>query len=691
MPKIEGYDRQVGLGAGPTAARIDPGMFAGNSAAMAHLSEAIGSFAAGQERVRQRNAHLWAAKSLAQTQFEWTQHLDKRQDESPEGAPDFTKGVMKDFDEYANNLLNSAPDQETRDALEARLTDYKGHLFSRAASFEHSAAAEKQRRDLHDMVDMSANTVRSDDRLFQSAYDNVVSAIDRYEGADDALKREAHAYAGRRLAVAAVEGRIKLDPEAARRDLNGGSLDHLLRPEDKDHLLRGVDTEVRAREAEADRRAREAEKAQEEQRQRWLSDLTLKVKRGGASVADIETAYNGGKGWLKPHERTTLELFQDERDRRDTAALDTMRRVSAALGGNGPALDHRSKDDRDALALHFASVAAGWQGRPSAEVNDRIVSYSQAAGMVPDPVKAQLRGSLRAGSPEQRIAAANLLEGLRKANPDLLNDFAREDIAVANLIGTYSSYGVPPAEAARLADEGRRVDDSERRVREDGYRKGAQDTPSASANYLRDQLQGGAFARWLVPGVTNATPPAEMVHDFDRLAEAEYVRLGNMDAARKTALDGVRRVWGVTQVGGMAPDGSEGPRFMRYAPEMFYGRPGWDAERNGEWIRQQLMDDLRKSGGMFDDGAGKLERRFMLAADPGRSDPATGGPLYTVLLKGRDGTINAVRGSDGKPLAWRPDWTTSAAASREADAVAAAKAEHAARKVPALLQPGETP
>jgi len=490
--------------------------------------------------------------------------------------------------------------------------------------------------------------------------------------------------------VAAVESKIKLDPELARHDLNSGALDNLLRPDDKDHLLRGVDTEVRLREAEADRRAREAEKAQEEQRQRSLSDLTLKVKRGEASLADIEAAYNGGRGWLKPHERTTLDLFQDERDHRDTAALESMRRVSMALGGGGPTLDHRSKDDRDALAIHFSNVAAGWKDHPPVEVNDRVVSYSQAAGMVPEPVKAQLRGSLRAGSPDQRVAAANLLDGLRKANPDLLNDFATEDIALGNLIGTYASYGVPPAEAVRLADEGRRVEHAERRVRENGYRKAQQDSPSATANFLRDQLQGGVVARWLVPGVTNASPPAEMVHDFDRLAEAEYVRVGNMDAARKTALDGVRRVWGVTRVGGMSPDGSEGPRFMRHAPELFYGKPGWDAERNGEWMRQQLVDDLRKTGGLFDEGAGKLDRRFMLVPDPSQTDPATGGPLYTVFLKGRDGTINAVRGTNGKPLAWRPDWSNSAAAARQAEDVAAAKADHASRTVPALLS-GEKP
>lgn len=690
MPRIPVYEARVGLSAGPTGARVDPSMFAGNATGLARIGDALEEFAVTQERARQRNAQLWTAKTLAQTQLEWTQRLSERQDGAPEGAPEFAAGVMKDFDDYAYTLLNSAPDRDTRAALEARLTDYKAHLFSRAADFERQAGHEKSRKDLHDLVDTSANTVRSDDGLFLSTYDNVISAIDRYDAPEN-MKRDAREYAGRRLAVAAVEGRIKIDPASARRALDGGTLDHLLRPEDKDHLLRGVDTEVRAREADAERRAREAEKAHEENRQRWLSDLTLKVKRGEGTIADIETAYGGGKGWLKPHERTTLELLQDERDRQDASALATMQRVSLALGNEGPPLDPRSKEDRDAVAFHFASVAAGWQGRPPAEINDRVVSYAQAAGIVPDPVKAQLRGSLRAGSPEQRVAAANLLEGLRRANPDLLNDFAKEDIALGNLIGAYTSYGVPPGEAVRLADEGRKVDDAERRVREEAFRSDRKESPSKSASFLRDQFQGGTFARWLVPGVTNLDPPEEMVGDFDRLAEAEFIRHGNMDAARKTALDGIRRIWGVSRIGGLGPDGSEGHRFMRYPPELFYGRPGLDADENAKWMREQLVNDLQRDGGLFDASAGGLGDRFILTPSPGRREPATGGPLYTVMLRGRDGIINSVRGPGGQPLLWRPDWETSAAAARQKEAVDAAKAKHAARAgVPALLD-GETP
>jgi len=58
MPKIEGYDRQVGLGAGPTGARVDPRTFAGNAAALARISEVAQAFAADQERIRQQGAQL---------------------------------------------------------------------------------------------------------------------------------------------------------------------------------------------------------------------------------------------------------------------------------------------------------------------------------------------------------------------------------------------------------------------------------------------------------------------------------------------------------------------------------------------------------------------------------------------------------------------------------------------------------
>jgi len=107
---------------------------------------------------------------------------------------------MKDYDEYTYNLLNRAPDQHTRDALEARLTDYKGHLFYRAATFEHQEAKDKNRRDLHDMVDSSANTVRSDAALFNPT-------LGQCHGGNPGLRRTRKPEAGsQRLCRAAPGG-----------------------------------------------------------------------------------------------------------------------------------------------------------------------------------------------------------------------------------------------------------------------------------------------------------------------------------------------------------------------------------------------------------------------------------------------------------------------------------------------------
>lgn len=437
----------------------------------------------------------------------------------------------------------------------------------------------------------------------------------------------------------------------------------------------GERVEAWVRSGLADQQRAEAQRQQQEteQSERSLSDLELRLMRGQADLPDIETAYDAGRGWLSPKDRTRLTAHQEERRRQQAEADADFARVGAAVSGLGT-LDPRSDRDRKAVSDHFSALASGWRDLPEADQLDRMVQTATRYGMVPDPVRSSIRGALRrADQPAMVVQAADVIERLRHSNPDLLKDFSQDDLSLGNLVGTYAGAGLPPAEAVRLATEAAKVPEVERTARADSYASLLKDKPSASADVVRNALVGGWTARHLpLVGVPNVAPPPELVSEFDRVAEAEFTRHGNLDAARKTATDAVRRVWGVSSIGGLTPDGSgasDGARLMRHPPELFYGRSGLDAAMNGEWMREQLVADLKKSGGMFDESAGDLEHRFMLAPDPSRTDPTSGGPLYQVWLKSRDGSLSAVRGSDQRPVLWRPEWDTSPAADRQRQSI----------------------
>lgn len=458
-------------------------------------------------------------------------------------------------------------------------------------------------------------------------------------------------------ALGMFERELAVSPERGRKflsDLTNPAAHPEWHPAEREKLGRHMEALVRDRESEIDRQRREAERAAEEGRSRWLSDFQISLHRGERTYADIEKAYQSGK--LKDHERTSAVFLLDARNEREADAVAELGRVGAAIEGNGVAMDPRSDRDRKAVDAHFAATSAAWRNIPEAEKLDRTIAYAAqpGVGVLPSPVKAQVRGWLRAGTPEQKVAASDLVAKIRTANPQLLNDLSGEDLSMGNLVWDYTSSGVRPEEAVRLAEEAMRAPKAERDARGEQYAELAKKAPAA--DYLTRELNGSWLYRAL-PGPNPQLPP-EMVDEYDRLARAEYQRHGNWDAARKTATDNLRRVWGVSTMG-------DGPRWMKGAPETFYGLPSMGQSDNAKWMREQLVADMNASGGMFDPSAGPLEKRAIVVPDPyGRTDKDTGLLVYSIVLKSPDGRLNPVLGHDGRPLPWRPDWNSSPEAKR---------------------------
>jgi hypothetical protein len=501
----------------------------------------------------------------------------------------------------------------------------------------------------------------------------------------DKISQSFHDDRRNQTALGMFERELAVGPDRARRflsDLTNPAAHPEWHPADREKLGRHMEALVRDRESEIDRQRREAERAAEEKRSHWLSDFQIGLHRGERTYADIETAYQSGR--LRDHERTSAVLLLDARNEREADAVAELGRVGAAIGGNGLAMDPRSEKDRKAIDAHFSATSAGWKNLSPGEVWDRTLSYAAqpGVGMLPSPVKAQVRGWLRAGTPEQKVAAADMVAKIRTANPQLLNDLSEEDLSMGNLVGDYTSSGVRPEEAVRLAEEAMRAPKAEREARAEQYRELGAKAPAA--DHLTRELNGSWLYRAL-PGPNPQLPP-EMVEEYDRLARAEYQRHGNWDAARKTATDNLRRVWGVSTL-------SDGPKWMKGAPETFYGLPGMEPAENGKWMREQLAGDLLSSGGMFDPGAGPIEKRVILAPDPySRTDKGTGLPVYAVMLKAPDGRLNPVLGSDGRPLPWRPDWGNSPEAKRrEAERTRRVDEARAARAGRGEVMPMETP
>lgn len=377
------------------------------------------------------------------------------------------------------------------------------------------------------------------------------------------------------------------------------------------------------------------------------SDLTLAIARGEKGRPDIEDAYRAQR--ISPEKRTSLNHAIDVIEEKQNAIAQAVAKVSAAGAGGAP-LDPKSKDDRAGLNFHYDAVSKAW---PAEEVVDRGLAYSAQYGMVPTALQARIRGGLHSGRPELAIEAARTVNRLRNANPQLVGEIGDEnDLRLANLISTYDGAGSAPERALQLAVDGLKVPKAERDARADDF--DAQRGKTAVERHTADTA-------WLLKqnDTWGRDPNVDplMRSEFVSVAKAEFEKTGNIEASRRMALDNINRVWGRSSVGGSL-------RYMKDAPEKFYGAPALSQTENAAWMNEQLAADVAK-GALVDPGNPITPDRIKLLVDPTRAQG--GSPVYQVWLAAPDGSWQQVIKPDGNPIAWKPDWATSADFKRRQD------------------------
>ena len=336
----------------------------------------------------------------------------------------------------------------------------------------------------------------------------------------------------------------------------------------------------------------------------------------------------------------------------------------AAAGNGGAPLDPKSKEDRDALNYHFETVSRAWSTLPVTAQLQNMVGYSAQHGMVPKQLQSLIRGGLHSARPEQVVLAANTLDQIRNANPQLVAELGDEnDLRLATTVSTLVGGGVPAVQAVETATTALKATKVEREARADDYND--QRGKDAAARELSDD-------RWIkskLNSVWTADPTVDpvMKKEFDTIAATEFQKTGNLEASRTMALDAINRIWGRTDVAGDR-------RYMKWAPEMVYGVKSVTPAENARWMNEQLLGEVTR--GAFTDPANPITiDRLRVLPDPTRRAP-TGEPVYQVWLVQPDASWKQIIDQRGAPIAWRPDWTTSAEKQRQ-DAAATLSVEQA--------------
>lgn len=443
------------------------------------------------------------------------------------------------------------------------------------------------------------------------------------------------------------------DPEALGKAFEGARNSAYLSPEARIQALATIQTYAEGAERRLEAQARAFEAEQQKQRDILGSDLEIAVRRGQAGYREIEQGLQSKV--ITPAKRTELVTYLDNRlkEQADKAAKqrEQIAQVQAALSGTG-FLDFRKDADKDAVDAYYeAVVVPSLQKMKPLEAAAQVADYSGRTGIIPRVVREQIRGALRAGNPEMKAQAADLLDRLKISNPSVIDDFAQSDIAMGNAIAIYTAAGVPAAQAVKMAEEAVAVPEPEKQAREVRYRQ--EKASKGNLKLLQNELATGF--NLFEPSMPKVVPD-KLVGEFETIVNSEFLRNGDLEVARKTALERIKGVWGVTGIGGK--------RWMEYAPETVYKVPGADPE----WIAEQLYDELSRDA-LWDGKPDLLLQSDSVTARESR-------PSYVVLTR-KDGELNPVLGKDGKPIRFRPDYQSSPAArKRSQEAVKSAPASN---------------
>lgn len=379
------------------------------------------------------------------------------------------------------------------------------------------------------------------------------------------------------------------------------------------------------------------------------SNLEINVNRGQASYSEIDKSY--ADGLITAAKRTELTLNVDKQAEVKAKELEKQRMgidsVVSSLNG-GRKLDYKNSEDKTGVGNYFSLVLApSIKDQPPEVQSQAIADFSAKTGILPEVIQGQIRGSFRAGNPQEIAYYADMLDRIKTANPSVVNDFSEEEIATGNMVNTYIRSGMKPEAAIALTKNNLTVPEPERKARSERY--AASKLQKDNSKYLTSEATGSALFGWIGQKLPAHIPDA-MAGEFESLVQAEYTRSGDVEPARKTALEIMRKTWGVSNIGET--------RWMKYPPEQMYAVQGEDSK----WIENQLYKEVLPT--ILSDGSD-----ITLTLESTTTTARERNPSYLVMQK-KDGYLKPVMGVDGKTARFRPDYASSDANKKRVKEVA---------------------
>lgn len=175
MPSIAPYQQQTGA-SGSLSIR-SPDIGAQTAQAVGNVAGALNGIAADKNAAlreqEERSARSWSGPALTKANLDWTDNLQKRKESALPGAPDFTPGVMADFDAYSSKLIDSAPSVAAKDYVRQHMEALKNQIGQQSLAFEAQARVGLRIDNAQASIENASKVVQQD----PSQYSKMLSIV----------------------------------------------------------------------------------------------------------------------------------------------------------------------------------------------------------------------------------------------------------------------------------------------------------------------------------------------------------------------------------------------------------------------------------------------------------------------------------------------------------------------------------
>ncbi len=581
-PGIDEYRRRVGT-PGPILPHRAPRESIGEG--IASLGQGIGAVVDVHQRLKEQDAAVSANSDLMAARSHWMTQLQERKTAAPAGAENFTRQLLEDFDKDSADRLKRAKTPRARQELEQRLGNVRLGLQQDAMQFEDGERVRFRGERLSQATDDAATAAKANPYDFPEIAAAQKSAIEQ-SGLDAESKSKLWESARSKLAVSSVLGMISQAPRETFKELQGQSdvfAVNALNSKERDVLLKVAteathDAEVsgivgqysknivlgdraleqlRKRtdisEEEKNAIAKDAQTGvtdlRNERKRTYVNELTsLETQIATDNVtektyADAATLYKNGA--LSPDEYAGLQSRAARAQKSQSESLASLSTLEAS--GDLPLSAHNA----DHVKIMDRAFKAAVKDEPVGSQGWQIIAMTMAQkhALLPDRANDWLNQTSKAKSAELVKSGAEFYGALQATKPEALSTVPADTRLMLESVNAMLKNGATPADAVETSRanifeankaklEERHALYNQKVTGQEPLKKG---NTSALTSFINQDFD--------VPGFNPDIGPW-LKYDFDGQVEKYYSKSGDIELARKTAWDDLKRVYGVTEVNG---------------------------------------------------------------------------------------------------------------------------------------------